>query len=93
MYLVFADRRGSFIFPSFFMIVIIGVPKRFSQEGERETDVSRGPGLDGLLAGTGNEPLQYCIQIRLFFRTYSIAAHLSVGDAFQVQRLDQFVDG
>jgi len=40
MYLIFADRRGSFIFPSIFMIVIIGVPRGSATKG-RKVEVSR----------------------------------------------------
>jgi len=93
MYLIFADRRGSFIFPSIFMIVIIGVPRGSATKG-RKVEVSR-KFFDstGLLAGTSNEPLQHGIQIRLLFRAYPVAAHFPVGDAFEIQRFDQLVDG
>lgn len=45
-----------------------------------------------LLACTGNKPLQDSIQIGFLFRAYTIAAHFTMGNALQIQRIDQLVD-
>jgi hypothetical protein len=88
----FADLKEMVLSFRHFVIVII-LPHASQWRGREflELALEVDDGL-ALLAGTSNEPLQNCIQIRLFFRTYAIAAHFTMGDALQIQRLDQLVD-
>ena len=45
-----------------------------------------------LFAGSGNQPLQDSVEVRLFFGTDSVTAHLPMRHFFEVQCIDELID-
>jgi hypothetical protein len=80
---VFAGRRERFLSFHYVVMVVRGFREMVDVE-----NISRGS-----LTCASDKPLKDCIQVRLLSRTDTVAAHLAMGNAFQIQGLDQLVHG
>jgi hypothetical protein len=83
------DEKGGFYLSITSLSFVITDPGAVQKlESSEQAPKSR-----SLLASTSDEPLQHSVQVCLLFRAYAIAAYFTMGDALQIQSVNQLVNG